>query len=133
MKSWIAWCILLVLAVAAVWLPDVGDLPSREQWALANTLILSGFAAVGVAAWRVLRGQREWQRRLRAWAARPVTHWNDWRVIALLAGNALGFYFLTIADLPPGDKWSSASVLLLLTLCLAVQMVSVAFFKRDRK
>ena len=38
-----------------------------------------------------------------------------------------------VVDLPDRDKWTSASVLLLLTLCLAVQMIAVAFFKKHNR
>jgi hypothetical protein len=129
MKTW-----LVGVTVSGLLLLGLGDLPDREWWGVANVLVVVALAAVCAGVWRVLRGDRDWQRRLRAWAGRPLAHWNDWRVIGLLAGNALGFYLLGVVDLPDRDRWSSASVLLLLTLCLAVQMVSVAFFKkRDRK
>jgi len=132
-KSWIGWY-TLVLVVSGLLLLGAGDLADREWWIVANVLILVAFAAACMAIYRVLHGDREWQRRLQAWVRRPVTHWNDWRVTGLLAGDALGFYLLGAVDLPDRDKWSSVVVLLLLTLCLAVQMISVAFFKkRDRK
>jgi len=136
MREWIGWRTALVLAVVTGLLLLLGanNLPDQERTALANVLVLVCLTAACTAVYRVFRGEREWQRRLQAWVRSPVTHWNDWRVIGLLAGNAFGFYFLQIVDLPERDKWSSASVLLLLTLCLALQMISVAFFKkRDRK
>jgi hypothetical protein len=135
MKTWIGWRTALVLAVVTgMLLLGANDLPDQERAALANVLVLVGFAAAGTAIYRMFRGDRGWQRRLQAWMRSPVTHWNDWRAIGLLAGNALGLYVLGLVDLPERDRWSSASVLLLLTLCLALQMISVAFFKkRDRK
>jgi len=135
MKTWIGWCTVLALAVVSGWFLLGGDdLPGQDRLALANVLVVACFGSVGIGAYRVLRGDRAWQRRVQAWTGQPMTHWNDWRVIGLLAGIAFGFYFLGIVDLPPGDKWSSAGVLLLLALCVAVQMFNVAFLrKRDRK
>jgi hypothetical protein len=136
MKNWLGWHIVLVLAVLAGLLLLLGadDLPVQERGALSNLLVFGSFGVVGLAIHRVLYGDRPWQRRVQAWAARPLTHWNDWRNIALLASIAFGLYFLSVVDLPSDDKWTSASVLLLLALCLAGQMIGVAFFrKRDRK
>jgi len=136
MKNRLGWHVILVLAVVAglLLLLGVDDLPVQDKGALANLFVLVCFGAAGLAIYRVLYGDRPWQRRVQAWAGRPVTHWNDWRNIGLLASIAFGLHFLSIVDLPPDEKWTSASVLLLLALCLAGQMIGVAFFsKRDRK
>jgi hypothetical protein len=135
MRTLIGWRTLLVLAmVAGLLLSGIDDLTDQDRLALGNLLVLVCFGGAWMAGRRVLQGERPWQRGVQAWMARPMTHWNDWRVIGLLAGIAFGFYFLGIVDLPPGDKWSSAGVLLLLALCLAVQMINVAFLKgRGRK
>jgi hypothetical protein len=125
---------LVGVAVSGLLLLSVGDLTDREWWGVVNVLVIVALATLCAAIYRLLSGDRGWQRWLRAWVGRPVTQWNDWRVIVLLAGNALGFHLLGVVDLPDRDRWSSASVLLLLTVCLAAQMISVAFFKkRDRK
>jgi hypothetical protein len=136
MKNRLGWHVILVLAVITglLLLLAVDDLPVQEKGALANLFVLVCFGAAGLAIYRVLYGDRPWQRPVQAWVERPVTHWNDWRNIGLLASIAFGLHFLSIVDLPPDDKWTSASVLLLLALCLAGQMIGVAFFrKRDRK
>ena len=136
MKSLIGWRTILVLAGVAILLLllGAGDLSDQDRLTLENLLILGAFGGVGMALHRVLNGIRPWQRRVQAWAGRPMTHWNDWRIVWLLGGVALGLHLLGSVDLPPGDKWSSASVLLLFALCVAAQMVNVAFFrKRGRK
>ena len=132
----IGWLTILAAAVMAgiLLLLGVGSLPDQEFAALGNVVILVAFGAVGLAVYRTLYGERPWQKAVQAWLGRPMTHWNDSRVIVLLAGIAFGFHFLAAVDLPPGDRWSSASVLMLLAICLGVQMINVAFFRRrDRK
>jgi hypothetical protein len=135
MKTWSSWHTLVVVAgVTSLLLLTFGDLTDRNFRTTANILILASFAATWMAAHRVLTGDRPWQRLVQAWVRRPMAHWNDWRIITLLGGSALGFHLLEIVDIPPRDKWSSASVLLLLVLCLAAQMINIAFFrKRGRK
>jgi hypothetical protein len=136
MKNWLGWPVILVLAVALGGLLFMGydQVPDQDKRALADIVIFVSFGSAGLGIYRVLYGERPWQRRVQAWTAQPVTHWNDWRTIVLLAGVAFGFYFLDLSDLPPDDKWTSASVLVLLAVCLAAQMIGVAFFrKRGRK
>jgi len=137
MKTWSGWHTLMVLAggicLLLLTLGD-GDLTERNWRTTANILILLSFAGVWMATHRVLHGDRPWHRYVQARVRRPMAHWNDWRITTLLAGSALGFHLLEIVDLPDRDKWSSASVLLLLVLGLAAQMINVAFFrKRGRK
>jgi hypothetical protein len=133
MMKWRGWYTVLVLAGMTCPLL-LGDLSDRDWAAAANALVFLSFGAAGLAIYRVLHGDRAWQRRVQAWAGRPMTHWNDWRIIGLLAAIALGLYLLGIVDLPPGDKWSSAGVLLLFALCLVVQMLNVGILRRrDRK
>jgi hypothetical protein len=135
MKTWSGWHTLTVLAgVISLLLLTFGDLSERHFRTTANILILASFAGVWLAAHRVLNGDRPWQRLVQASVGRPMAHWNDWRMVALLAGSALGFHLLEIVDLPERDRWSAVGVLLLLVLCLAAQMINVAFFrKRGRK
>ncbi|HWE17925.1 MAG TPA: hypothetical protein VG758_12205 [Hyphomicrobiaceae bacterium] len=132
MKTWIGWRTVLVLAgvTALLLLPGINDLPDQERLAVTNVLVLVAFGAGWMQLHRLFHGDGAWQRRVQAWARRPMTQWNDWRIIGLLAGIAFGLYFLALVDLPDRDKWSSAFILLLLALCLAVQMVNVAFFRR---
>jgi hypothetical protein len=135
MRTWSGWHTLTVLAGGiSLLLLTFGDLTDNNFRTTANILILASFAGVWMAANRVLNGDRPWHRLVQAWVRRPMAHWNDWRIITLLAGSALGFHLLEMVDLSERDKWSSASVLLLLVLCLAAQMINVAFFrKRGRK
>lgn len=131
MRRWLGWrAVVMGVAATLALLLGVDDLPTQDRLALENALVLLVLGAAALAIWRVLYGDRPWQRRVQAWIGRPMTHWNDWRIIGLLGGIALGLYLLNSVDLPPADKWSSASVLLLLALCLAVQMINVAFLKR---
>ncbi|HEX6002323.1 MAG TPA: hypothetical protein VFZ16_23450 [Hyphomicrobiaceae bacterium] len=133
----VGWLTILAAAVLAgvlLLLGGVDSLPDQEFAALGNVVILVAFGSAWLGIYRVLHGGRPWQRAVQAWLGRPMTHWNDSRVIVLLAGIAFGFQFLDSVDLPPGDRWSSASVLVLLAVCLGVQMINVAFFRRrDRK
>jgi hypothetical protein len=136
MKTWMGWRAVLALAGIAglLLLTGLDDRPDQERLAVANVLVLVTFGAAWMQLHRVLHGDGAWQRRVQAWARSPMTHWNDWRIVGLLAGIAFGLYVLGLVDLPDRDKWSSAFVLLLLALCLALQMISVAFFKkRNRK
>jgi hypothetical protein len=131
MKTWSGWHTLAVLAGGiSLLLLTFGDLSAHNFRTTANILILASFAGVWMAVSRVLNGNRPWQRLVQAWVRRPMADWNDWRIITLLAVSALGFHLLEIVDLPERDRWSSASVLILLVLCLAAQMINVAFFRR---
>jgi hypothetical protein len=138
MKNWLGWSVILALAIVTGLLLllglDIDGLPDHDRRALADVAIFVSFGSTGLGIYRVLYGDRPWHRRVQAWSARPVTQWNDWRIIGLLAGIAFGFYFLGISDLPADDKWTSASVLVLLAVCLAAQMIGIALFrKRGRK
>ena len=113
MQRWSGWHTMMVLAGGtSLLLLTFGDLTDGNWRTTANILILLALAAVWMAVHRVLNGDRAWHRRVQASTRRPMAHWNDWRIIALLAGSALGLHLLEVVDLPPRDKWSSASVLL---------------------
>jgi hypothetical protein len=132
-KGSIGWRTILVLAGVAILLLLLGvsDLSDQDRLTLENLLVLASFGGVGMALHRVVNGIRPWQRRVQAWAGRPMTHWNDWRIVWLLGGVAFGLHLLGSVELPPGDKWSSVSVLVLFALCVAAQMVNVAFFRKS--
>jgi hypothetical protein len=68
-----------------------------------------------------------------AWWDRPLTHWNDWRFIILLAGVGLWLVLLGVLDMRFVDRWEAALWVLLIAVWLAIEMIRLAVGRRSRK